>query len=99
VSLAQLVARARSGFAALFVRRHAMLAPDILAEVTIVMGETGYIGITYSKLDPELNPTQIYGEMLRHWLATLSQLGVRLDFETEDHHVIPLVRPAHAPRE
>jgi hypothetical protein len=83
----------RRVFAAVFVRQRSLLAPDIIAELTIVMGEDGYIGVTYSKLDPQLDATQIYGAMLMRWLATLSQLGVSLDFETSDHTIIPLVRP------
>ena len=72
--------------------RH-LLTPGIRAEVTMIMGEEGQINIWHAKLDPEENPSKIFGALLMRWLAMLSAIGVTLDFTDETGKVIPLVRP------
>ena len=79
----------------LFLRSRNRLTPGVRAEVVIVLSEdTGRITLYFGKLDPEENPSEIYGAMLMRFLAGLSSLGCTLNFETEEGVVIPLVRPA-----
>jgi hypothetical protein len=70
-----------------------LLTPGIRAEVTMILGDNGQIGIYHSKLAPEDNATEVYGVLLMRWLSMLSGLGVSLNFETETGMVVPLVRP------
>ena len=77
-----------------------LLTPGIRAEVSLIMGESGQIGIYLSKLSPEENPSEIHQAFVMRYLAMLSGLGVTLDFQTASGQVIPLVRPsAEAARE
>lgn len=80
-------------------RHENLVTPGVRAEVKIILAENGMIGIYHSKLDPEENPSALYGFLLMRWLAMLSGLGVTLDFTTEDGRVIPLVRPSSEARE
>jgi hypothetical protein len=81
-------------YAALFVRDRTRITPQIRAEVTLLLEESGHVAVYFAKLDPEQNPTEIYGMILMRYLAALSQMGITLDFETDEHVLIPLVRPA-----
>jgi len=76
-----------------------LLAPGIRAEVTMILGDDGQIGIYHSKLLPSDNPSVIHEQLLMRYLAMLSGLGVTLNFVTEDGTVIPLVRPNTEVRE
>ena len=76
---------------------HNKLNRGIRAEVTIVLGEHGHVGMHWSKLDPEDDPSLVYGYMMNRWLTRLSEQHVSLDFCTQDGTVIPLVRPTVLP--
>ena len=69
------------------------LTPGIRAEATLILADDGHVGIYLSKLLPEDNPSQIYGDMLNRFLQVLSTVGVTLSFKTPDGQEFPLVRP------
>lgn len=79
-------------------RQPDLLSPGILAEVLIVMGENGWVQIQTSKLAPDHDPDRVFGYMLERWLGRMSELGVTLDFVSEDGKHHPLVRPAEPHR-
>ena len=85
------------------------LTPGIRAEVIMVMGEDGRVGVQFEKIAPEDNANELFAQLTSQWFSVGQSMGISLDWtctsgtmrETPNgpEYVVALVRPLPVKRE
>lgn len=80
------------------------LTPGIRAEVIMVMGADGHVGIQFEKLAPEDNASEVFSRLLEQLFAVGEQMGVNVNWSSKigavidtpegPEYVVALIRPA-----
>lgn len=71
-----------------------LLQPGIRCEVLLMLGDNGLRGVTWSKLHPGDDPTEVFTILLGQLMQLAASAGASITLTAPDGALVPLVRPA-----